>query len=64
MRGEKPVEDPSVRRTILPDWTWVNPTYTIMIQGGPESIKGIQIDPSRRMADIEQGNNSFPAEGK
>jgi hypothetical protein len=61
MRGEKPVENPNVKRTLLPDWTWVNPTYTVMIDAPQSSIKRIEIDPSRRMADIERSNNIYPA---
>jgi hypothetical protein len=50
-----------VKRTLLSDWTWVNPTNTVMIDAPQSSIKRIEIDPSRRMADIERSNNIFPA---
>jgi hypothetical protein len=61
MRGEKPVENPAIKRTLLSDWQWVNPTYTIMIPSDLSRIKRIEIDPSMRMADIERSNNVFPA---
>jgi hypothetical protein len=32
-----------------------------MIDAPQSSIKRIEIDPSRRMADIERSNNIFPA---
>ena len=61
MRGEKPVENPAIKRTLLSDWQWVNPTYTIMIPSDLSRIKRIEIDPSMRMADIDRANNVFPA---
>lgn len=62
MRGEKPAEN-SVKRTVLEDWPWTNPTYTFDIPMAASSIKRVSIDPSQRLADIEQSNNSFDVEG-
>lgn len=62
MRGEKPAEN-NIKRTILPDWTWVTPTYSFEIPASASSIKTISIDPSGRLADIEPANNSFDVEG-
>ena len=58
MRGEKPAEN-DMKRTILEDWQWVFPTYTMEIPAAVSSIKSIIIDPSERMADIERSNNVF-----
>lgn len=59
MRGEKPAENFSlyngVKRTVLEDWFWTKPSYTIKVTKKP---KKVQIDPSLRLADIESGNNT------
>lgn len=58
MRGEKPEESFSiykgVQRTVLEDWFWTKPTYTVEL--GKKAVK-VQIDPSLRLADIESANN-------
>lgn len=61
MRGEKPHELSDVKRTIKPDWPWTNPTYRMEIPRSNAEIEKIEIDPSKRMADIERANNVFPA---
>lgn len=61
MRGEKANETPDIKRTLLPDWTWVNPTYTVTIPRAQSDIKRIEIDPTRRLADVNRTNNVFPA---
>lgn len=58
MRGEKPAEN-DLKRTILEDWPWVNPTYTFQIPSDIRSISNITIDKSQRLADINQDNNMF-----
>jgi hypothetical protein len=58
MRGEKPAEN-DLKRTVLEDWPWVNPTYTVSIPAAARSIKTIAIDPTGRMADVDQSNNAF-----
>jgi hypothetical protein len=59
MRGEKPAENFSlyngVKRTVLEDWFWTKPSYTVKVTKKP---KKVQIDPSLRLADIESGNNT------
>ena len=56
MRGEKPVEN-TVKRTLLPDHRWVDPTYEFEIPERAKNIAKIEIDPTRRMADVEWENN-------
>ncbi|HLS96135.1 MAG TPA: hypothetical protein VK017_11295, partial [Sphingobacterium sp.] len=56
---EKPAENFSlyngVKRTVLEDWFWTKPSYTVKVTKKP---KKVQIDPSLRLADIESGNNT------
>lgn len=57
MRGEKQSET-TLKRTILPDWAWTHPLYTLEIPQG-KKVKYIEIDKSKRMADIERTNNVY-----
>lgn len=58
MRGEKPAEN-DTKRTILEDWPWVQPSYSLTIPAAASSIKSITIDPTQRLADVELSNNTF-----
>ncbi len=58
MRGVKPPES-DVKRTILPRHRWVEPTYTFVIPQPLSRIASIEIDPTRRLADIEPSDNSW-----
>lgn len=55
--GSKPVEDKTMKRTELPQWPWVYPTYTVQVNRKVADIKSIEIDPSQRLADINRKNN-------
>jgi hypothetical protein len=57
MRGEKPNENPNQKRTVLPDWTWVNPTYDFDIPVAKAKIAKIEIDESQRLADVNRENS-------
>ncbi|MBX7125269.1 MAG: M1 family metallopeptidase [Cyclobacteriaceae bacterium] len=57
LMGNKPVESPAVPRTVLQPWPWVNPTYTLKLSQKLSQIAKIEIDPTRRMADINRKNN-------
>ncbi|KAA1247291.1 M1 family metallopeptidase [Aquimarina sp. RZ0] len=59
MRAEKNNPFPSIKRTILSDWTWTSPTYTMDIINPKSKIKSITIDPHYKMADINSANNRF-----
>jgi hypothetical protein len=52
----------NIKRTTHTPWKWVNSTYTFKINGNIRDIKQIDIDPSKRMADIEQKNNTLKLE--
>ena len=45
---------------VLPDWEWVHPYYYFKVPFSKEIIKTIIIDPSRRMADLDERNNIWP----
>ena len=55
MYGEKPAE--GIKRTVHNEWMWTHPTYTFTFPGKLTDLRELEIDPSRRMADIERKNN-------
>jgi hypothetical protein len=63
MRGEKKAED-GISRTVLPDWAWTNPNYTITIDKNINQIESVTIDHSKRMADVKEENNSWTSKTK
>ena len=56
MRGEKPTEH-DLKRTILEDWPWVEPSYSFTIPMPIENIRSVSIDPTERLADVNTTNN-------
>ncbi|WP_299519806.1 M1 family metallopeptidase [Winogradskyella sp.] len=54
MRGEKPTS-----ATIINDWAWAIPTYTFSAN---KTVKSIEIDPSKMMADVDRDNNTYSEE--
>lgn len=60
MRGEKKAET-NDKRIVHPDWPWTNPNYEIVINRPIEDIASIEIDPSKRMADVNSENNKWEA---
>ncbi len=57
MFGEKPIEDYTIARTDYEAWKWTHATYTISVNKRISDIKVIEIDASKRMADVERKNN-------
>jgi hypothetical protein len=57
MRGAKPASDP--KYTLLPDHRWVDLQYEFDIPKSVRNIKSVQIDPARRMADIDLSDNEW-----
>lgn len=55
--GNKPAENKEIVRIELDTWPWVNPTYTVRINRPTKDIAFVEIDPSKRMADVERKNN-------
>lgn len=62
MRGEKANPFPSLKRTVLADWAWVNPNYEFVIDRPLKEVKAILLDPSQLMADVNPDNNFFQTE--
>ena len=60
MWGEKENET-DLQRTTLEDWPWVYPTYEMIVPRPRNDIQKIEIDSSRRMADINRENNTYPS---
>ena len=57
LRGAK-MEEPNAPKLVLTqDWPWVYPTLTISLKRELDTIKSIEIDPSKRMVDIQVENN-------
>ncbi len=56
MRGEK-IPENKMKRTLLPDHRWVDPTYEFEIPEKAKKITKVSIDPSKRMADVDLENN-------
>lgn len=57
MRGEKAEEAGSVKRVHTESWPWTNLTKTLILAKDFSAIKSVEIDPSKRMADVQQENN-------
>ncbi len=57
MRGEKVAEKDSPKRIKSIAWPWTHPTQTVVLDKPLTSIKSVEIDPSKRMADIQAENN-------
>jgi hypothetical protein len=58
MRGVKE-DDQSMPRKVLDDWPWTYPSYSFEINRPSAEIISVEIDPSKRMADIDQSNNKL-----
>ena len=60
MRGEKPAEQydiyQGVKRTVLTDWFWTKPTYSVPVT---KKVKKAWIDPTQRLADINYDDNAY-----
>ena len=58
MFGDKPAENPEAR--IVHDaWNWTNPTYVVEFKHPLTDLVLAEIDPTKRMADVDQKNNSL-----
>ena len=58
MRGEKPAEG-TIKRTVIRDWPWTHPHFRFNIPTAKANITSIEIDSSRRLADIDRSNNKI-----
>ncbi len=57
MYGAKKTENADSKLIAEEPWKWTHPTYTLSIKARLRDINKIEIDPSKRMADIERKNN-------
>lgn len=60
LRGEKTAEDlelyKGVKRTILKPWAWTQPHYSVPVS---KEVKTAEIDPTKRLADVDDSNNIY-----
>lgn len=61
LRGEKPAENfkiyQNAKRTVLEPWQWTNPIYKVKVN---KKVSKVSIDPTKRLADINYSNNTYP----
>jgi hypothetical protein len=58
MYFEKENPTPEIKRTVLKEWGWAEPTYSLKIEN-QKTVKKVIIDPSGLMADVKPENNVF-----
>lgn len=58
MYGDKPAEG-DIKRIVHPEWKWVNSEYNLQLTRNVSDIREIEIDSSKRLADINRGNNKL-----
>ena len=59
MYGAKPAEDPAIPRIVYEPWKWTHSTYIISSTHKLADFKLVEIDPSGRLADVDQKNNKL-----
>lgn len=57
MRGEKAQESFTPKRIHTETWPWTNLTKSLIISKPFGTIKSVEIDPTKRLADVQQENN-------
>ncbi len=57
MYGQKPAENPAESRTVHEPWRWTHTTYIVTFKKSLLDLKYAEIDPTRRLADVEQRDN-------
>lgn len=57
MFGEKPAENNNQQRVVHEEWRWNAPTYVVEFKQHLGNLSKVEIDPTKRMADIDQRNN-------
>ncbi|MEO5501042.1 MAG: M1 family metallopeptidase [Ginsengibacter sp.] len=56
MLAGKPAETKE-KRVVHTEWNWTNPTYTLEFNRPLNELIQVEIDPTKRMADVDQKNN-------
>jgi hypothetical protein len=57
MFGEKLNENANQKREVHEAWRWTHPNYIVEFKRRLLDVKAVEIDPSKRMADIDRKNN-------
>ena len=57
MFGDKPAESNEPRFIVHNEWNWTNPTYVVEFKHPLSHLIHVEIDPTKRMADVDQKNN-------
>jgi hypothetical protein len=57
MFGSKPVENATQKRIDHDAWKWTSPYYIVTCKHRLTDLKAVEIDPSKRMADVDRKNN-------
>jgi hypothetical protein len=57
MYGTKSVENSKGNNFIENEWKWTHPTYTVSVNKKLTTLVKAEVDPSKRMADVERKNN-------
>lgn len=57
MFGEKPAENDKQSRTVHEAWRWTDPTFTFSFKQKIATLIKVEIDPTKRLADIDRRNN-------
>ncbi len=60
MRGEKKGDKVFKNFKVLEDWAWTHPNYSFKINQKLSEIESIEIDASKRLADVDRSNNIWP----
>ncbi|MEM7368282.1 MAG: peptide deformylase [Bacteroidota bacterium] len=60
MRGEKGGDYYTVAPSMIDDWIWTQPRYTLVLDKPRDDIQSIEIDPTYRMADVKRKDNIWP----
>ena len=62
MRGAKfETDNAGMQAIVEADWNWVNPTYSLTLPYKFSDIQHLEIDPERKMADMDRLDNRWPA---
>ncbi|MEO5889769.1 MAG: M1 family metallopeptidase [Ferruginibacter sp.] len=59
MYGSKPSENSAEKREVHEEWKWTHPTYIVEFKRRLTDLKKVEIDPTKRMADVDQRNNTL-----
>ena len=59
MFGEKPSEDKGQSHIVHEEWRWTSPTYIVSFKHRLLDLKKVEIDPTKRMADVDSKNNTL-----